>query len=108
VIRIPFEGSQQITFVPVPSAVHMGGGVPAKGPPYLNRFFARGGHGPGYSGGERIRQASGFAVSAKTQFAPPSTFWVPPIIVVVVPTFLKEWGELEPTYTVAIKARPSC
>ena len=32
VIRIPFEGSQQITFVPVPSAVHMGGEVPQKDP----------------------------------------------------------------------------
>ena len=34
------------------------------------------------------------AVSAKTQFSPPSTFWVPPIIVVVVPTFPKEWVEI--------------
>jgi hypothetical protein len=49
-----------------------------------------------------------FALSALTQFAPPPAFWVPPIIVVVVPTFPKQWIELDPTYTIAIKARASC
>jgi hypothetical protein len=51
-----------------------------------------------------------FALSAKTQFAPPPTFWLPPIIVVVVPTFSTQWTkfEFEPSYTVAIKAKPSC
>jgi hypothetical protein len=49
-----------------------------------------------------------FALSALTQFAPPPAFWVPPIIVAVLPTFSEQWIELDPTYTIAIKARLSC
>jgi hypothetical protein len=45
-----------------------------------------------------------FALSAKTQLAPPPTFWVPPHTRVVLPAIPKE----EPMYTIAIRARPSC
>ncbi len=54
-ITSPMPTVRPVTFVPVPGGIHMGGGVPAKEPlnSYVNRFFQRGGHGPGYSGGER-------------------------------------------------------